>query len=273
MRKTLQILVYIFAIIGFVLVCGYGAMRLGWTKTAGIIDTQRETFLKDIKDIKDIYDKKPLLVWVESEEWKIFSQAIKKDTDDLEKASVLSEVPARLIVAQLVAEQLRLFYTQRELFKTVFAPLKLLGNQSQFSWGVAGLKQETAEAIEAHLKDTSSPFYLGEKYGNLLDFKTSNHDQERFVRIVDDNSRFYSYLYVGLHLKQVMAQWQKAGFDISERPEILSTLYNIGFEHSKPKTDPQVGGSALTIGNEVKSFGGLAGEFYYSDELMKEFPR
>jgi hypothetical protein len=267
-KKMANAIVHLFAIIGFVLVSGYGAIRLGWTKTSGIIDTQRETFLKDIKDI---HASQPS--WADSEEWQIFSQAIIKDKEDLEKASLLSGVPARLIVAQLVAEQLRLFYTQRELFKTVFAPLKLLGNQSQFSWGVAGLKQETAQTIETNLKDTASPFYLGKSYESLLDFKTSDIDQERFARIVNDDSRFYSYLYVGLYLKQIINQWQKAGFDISDRPEILSTLYNIGFEHSEPKADPKVGGSTLTIDGEVKSFGGLAGEFYSSDELVGVFPR
>ncbi len=267
-KKITHVTVYIFAIIGFVLVCGYGAIRLGWTKTSGIIDTQRETF---IKDIKDIHESKP--TWTESEEWQIFSKAIIKDKIDLEKASLLSGVPVRLIVAQLVAEQLRLFYTQRELFKTVFAPLKLLGNQSQFSWGVAGLKQETAQTIETNLKDTASPFYLGKSSDGLLDFKTSDTDQERFARIVNDDSRFYSYLYAGLYLKQIITQWKKAGFDISDRPEILSTLYNIGFEHSKPNSDPKIGGSALIIDGVIKSFGGLAGEFYYSDELVGVFPR
>ena len=267
-KKISNAVIYLFALIGLVLISGYGAIRLGWTKTAGIVDTQRETF---IKDIKDIHERKPN--WANSEEWRIFSQAIIKDKKDLEKASLLSGVPARLIVAQLVAEQLRLFYTQRELFKTVFAPLKLLGNQSQFSWGVAGLKQETAQNIETNLKDITSPFYLGKSHESLLDFKTSDTDQERFARIVNGDSRFYSYLYVGLYLKQIITQWQKAGFDISDRPEILSTLYNIGFEHSKPSGDPKVGGSALTIDGELKSFGGLAGEFYYSDELVGVFPR
>ncbi len=262
-----QILLYLFAFIGFVLVGGFFAVKLGLTNTAGIIDKQRESFLKKATE------KPANLIWAKGEEWQTFKDAVGKDKKDVERAAELSEVPPRLIVAQLVSEQLRLFYTNRELLKTVFAPLKILGNQSQFSWGVAGLKQETAKQIEEHLKNPDSVFYIGKKFENLLDFQTKNPDQERFARITDENSRFYSYLYTGLYLKQIETQWQKNGFDISTRPEVLSTLFNIGFEHSAPKTDPKIGGSAIEIDGKTYSFGGLAGEFYHSDELATEFPR
>lgn len=263
LEKIIRYLVCLFALIGFVLVSGFFAVKMGWTNTAGIIDTQRESFLKGVTNPG----------WAEGSEWQTFTEAVRKDTDDIKKAGELSGVPARLIVAQLVSEQLRLFHTNRELFKTVFAPLKIMGNQSQFSWGVMGLKQETARAVEEHLKDSSSPFYLGKTYEALLDFTTSDHDSERFARIIDENSRFYSYLYSGLYLKQIEKQWKNDGFDISDRPEILSTLFNIGFDHSQPKHDPQVGGSAIEIGGITYSFGGLAAEFYYSKELTEEFPR
>ncbi len=263
MKKIFRASVYIFALIGFVLTGGYFAVKLGITKTAGIIDEQREHFLTQ--------NQKP--AWAEGEEWHTFKTAVLKDADDINRAAKLADVPARLIVAQLVSEQLRLFYTNRELFKTIFAPLIVLGNQSQFSWGIMGLKQETAEMIEAHLKDSASPFYIGKDFEGLLDFKTEKHGQERFERITDENSRFYSYLYTGLYLKQIITEWKAAGYDIADRPDILSTLFNIGFSHSNPKANPEVGGSEIEIGDTTYSFGGLAGEFYQSDELTEAFPR
>ena len=263
MRKIITIIICGFAIIGFALVGGFFAVKFGLTKTAGIIDNQREGFFAKAKNP----------AWARGDEWETFTAAVRKDAPDINRAASLSGVSARLIVAQLIGEQLRLFYTNRELFKTVFAPLKLFGNQSQFSWGVMGLKQETARAVEAHLKDMTSPYYLGKTYENLLDFKTADRDSERFARVVDEKSRFYSYLYTGLYLKQIMKQWKTAGYDISSRPEILSTLFNIGFEHSEPKAGPQVGGSAIEIGGETYSFGGLAAEFYYSEELISEVPK
>lgn len=262
--KTLfQIIIYIFAAIGFLLVGGFLAVKMGWTNTSGIVDTQRDVFLKNVSGP----------AWADGEEWKTFEEAVRKDAADVRRAAELSGVSARLIVAQLVSEQLRLFHTNREIFKAVFAPLKILGNQSQFSWGVMGLKRETVIEIEKHLKDGASPFYLGKTYENLLDLKTSGPNSERFERIVDEKSRFYSYLYTGLYLKQIEKQWRDAGFDISDRPEILSTLFNIGFEHSKPKSNPKAGGSAIDIAGKIYSFGSLAGEFYYSNELVKEFPK
>ena len=264
LKKAFVILVYIFACIGFMLVAGYFAVKFGFTNSPGNID---DRYLKSGIETKN----EP--VWAEDEEWRILKDAIIKDKEVILKASRDSGVNPRLIVAQLTVEQLRLYYTNREIFKQVFAPLKILGNQSQFSWGIMGLKQETAIQIENNLKDTSSPFYLGKNYENLLDFKTNDHNSERFDRIINENNHYYSYLYTGLYLAQIKKQWKDRGYDISNRPEILSTLYNIGFEHSEPKSDPQVGGASIEIHEETYSFGGLAAEFYYSNELLDLFPQ
>ena len=67
-------------------------------------------------------------------------------------------------------------------------------------------------------------------------------------------------------------QWERAGFPIGDRPEILATLFNIGFEVSVPKANPLVGGSSLMIHNEPYTFGAIAYEYYYSGELFDLFP-
>ncbi len=262
-------IIYIFAAIGFILVAGYVATMFGWTNTAGIVDSQRAAFLAG--GASTATSTSP--AWSSGEEWQTFKAAVLKDKADIDRAASLSGVPSRLIVANLAVEQLRLFYSNRELFKQIFAPLKVLGDQSQFSWGVMGLKQETAQAIENNLKDPASVFYPGAQYSRLLDFKTTDIDSERFARIIDEKSRFYSYLYAGLYMREIETQWKKAGYDISDRPDVLSTLFNIGFQHSQPKAGPQVGGAEIDIGGKTYSFGGLAAEFYDSNELIAEFPR
>lgn len=261
-----KLVVYIFALIGFFLTLGYFAVKLGFTNTPGVVDEQTNSFLAEGQATTTPN-------WVNDEEWQVFKAAVTKDQSDILSASALSHVPARLIVGLLATEQLRLFYTDRELFKAVFAPLKILGDQSQFSWGVMGIKETTAEEIEENLTSTTSPFYLGEDSEHLLDFDTSDHDNERFARITDPNSRFYSYLYAGLYIAEIEAQWKKAGFDISNRPDILGTLFNIGFEHSHPNPNPQSGGALIDIDGEALSFGQIVAEFYYSDELTTEFSR
>lgn len=260
--KYIRIVIYIFALIGFVMISGYIAMRFGWTKTSGVVDNQHDYFQKQITNDD----------WKNTDEWRTLKQAILKDKEIINKVSKETGIPSRVIVAPLVVEQMRLFYSEREVYKQIFAPLKILGNQSQFSWGVMGIKKDTAEQIEKNLKDTSSPWYLSKDFENVLDFKTDNHDSERFERLTDENSRYYSYLYGALYIKQIENQWSKAGFPIYDRPEIISTLFNIGFNNSKPNNNPLSGGAEIEINKTTYSFGGFALSFYNSNELVEEFP-
>lgn len=264
-QKFAKILIVIFALVGFLLVGGYIAVRAGLTNTHGIIDKQSSQFLSDKKE----YTQFPL---AHTPEWVAFRQAVAKDKAVIEKVSKETGVPPRMLVSLVVPEQMRLFHSNRAIFKEIFGPLKILGAQSQFSWGIMGIKDDTAREIERRLKDTSSPSYLGPKFEHLLDFKTADHDQERFARIVDEHDHYYSYLYAAIYIKETAREWEKAGFPIASRPEILATLYNIGFSNSKPNADPKSGGSAIDIDGTIYSFGALAGSFYYSDELVEVFP-
>ena len=209
--------------------------------------------------------------WMNISEWQDFKVSVVKDIALIDSAAKVTKVEPRLIVSVLLGEQMRLFNSKREVYKKVISPLKILSVESKFSLGVTGIKEETAIKVEKFLKDSLSPFYLGEKYKHLLNFNSTD-PKERFNRLVDYRNHYYSYLYAALILRQVREQWLKAGFDISERPEILATLYNVGFEYSKPGPSPRVGGSHININEKSYTFGALAYEFYYSGELLKEFP-
>lgn len=271
MKKVASILIYIFAAIGFLLVITYLAVEFGWANTPGIIDRQRDHFQDEIKDAED--------AWSQGEEWQILKEAVLKDMKVIDKVAMETGVSPRIIVSILIVEQLRLFHSEREVFKSVFAPLKILGNQSQFSWGVMGIKQDTARQIESNLRDPTSPWYLGTQYKGALDYPTSigkdKIDAERFARLTNEDDRYYSYLYAAFMMKQLISQWEKTGFPIDEKskPGILATLFNIGFENSKPHTNPQLGGAEIEINKTAYSFGGLARSFYESRELIAEFPR
>ena len=281
-KKIFHILVYIFALIGFGFTAGYFAVRYGLTNTNGIIDRQRETFINAGKNgsTMGVSSTTPLnnrdLYWATLPEWNTIREAVKKDKTLIYQASATAGIPPRLLVSQLVVEQLRLFYTERESYKKFFEPLKILGSQTQFSWGVMGIKEDTAIQIENNLKNKSSQFYLGKSFENILDFPQQNNSdlkQQRFVRLTDQHAHYYSYLYAALYLKQIETQWKNAGYDISNRPDVLTTLYNIGFSHSIPKPNPESGGAEIKIGEQVYSFGSLGAEFYNSNELLEEFPR
>lgn len=269
LTKIFRIFTYVFALIGLLLVAGYFAVRFGLTNESGIIDVQREAFFGTSTPESVPSFTGP---WQESEEWKVMEEATRRDVSVLTRAANDAGVSPRLIAANLIAEQLRLFFTDREDYKKFFYPLKILGPQSQFSWGVMGMKEDTAVQVENNLKDVTSPYYLGPAYEHMLDFKTTDVASERFTRMTDQHDHYYSYLYAGLFLKQIQKQWSDAGFPITDRVDIQSTLYNIGFKYSVPKGDPQVGGAAITLSDGTRSFGALAQEFYSSSLLSDVLP-
>jgi len=49
------------------------------------------------------------------------------------------------------------------------------------------------------------------------------------------------------------------------------TIYNLGFEKSFPKENPEVGGAIINLNNKDYTFGSIAFYFYYSEELIDVF--
>ena len=208
-----------------------------------------------------------LIPWMAEPAWAALKEAILRDSALINEAGRLTGVEPRMIVGCLIGEQIRLFNSKREMFKKYLGPVKVLSVQSQFSYGVNGIKDFTAEAVEQHLQDPSSEFYMGKAYEHLLDFETDDHATERYNRLVDYRNHLYSYLYTGCILHQTMLQWRRAGYDISDRPDVLFTLFNVGFSQSVPKANPVAGGSHIKVGDDTYTFGALGFDFYYSQEF------
>lgn len=269
LRALTKALIIIFALIGFILTVGFLAQYFGWTKVPGAIDWRSRSFSPDTTN-----PQSPNSAWQNSEEWATLKKALAKDAPVIQKAARDAGVSPRLIATTIVSEQIRLFTSEREVFKQIFAPLSILGVQSQFSLGVTGIKYDTAERVEVNLQDSTSPFYLGSKFEHLLDFSsTTDQGNERLTRLADQHDHYYSYLYTGLYLRQVTVQWQRAGVYISHQPGVLATLFNLGFAKSQPKSNPAIGGAEIEVGGQKYTFGGLAQEFYDSNELLAELPR
>lgn len=218
--------------------------------------------------------------WMNFIEWSYFKEAVAKDKKYIDSAAAACGVEPRMIVACLVGEQVRLFNSRRERFKDLVAPLKTLALETNMSFGVTGIKEQTARNIENYLQDPNSPFYCGAKYEHLLDYdSTRNYNNAhndtlslRVKRLVQYKDHYYSYLYAGIFIRQIATQWQKAGYPIDDRPEILASIFNLGYNKSKPKKYPSVGGSNFMIRDKEYTFGGVAYDFYYSGELLEEFP-
>lgn len=224
-----------------------------------------------------IPDTSPLaqsaFAWADSQEWTVIRSAFIRDQDIIRQAAKDAGISPRLLLGGILGEQFRFFTNSRDTFKSYFEPLKILATLSKFSYGIAGLKPETAERIDQNLKNPNSVFYLGKEMESVITYpEGSDETAVRFERITDIKNTYYSYLYAGLFMRQVTEQWKKSGYDIAGRPEVLSTLYNLGFNRSIPKENPGAGGAPITVNGTEYNFGQLGYEFYYSGELAQEFP-
>jgi len=305
MRHTLRLLarlaLYFFALIGVVTVAVYFAMQFDLLNVRGNIDT-RNTFFEEahrerlestaytavtpvdqpkahssstvvatstpIASTPCLHTEQRTCPWHETPEWAVVKSGLLKDAPVLARVSRETGVSTRMIAAVVVPEQLRFFTSNREVFKRWFEPMKLLGSLSKFSLGVSGIKQETAQRIEEYALDPVSPFYPGDGLFMLVAHATgTNASSDIFARLTDEDNHYYSYLYTALYIREVTEQWKRAGYDIANNPEIIVTLFNLGFDHSEPKPDPQSGGAAITVGGTTYTYGILGGLFYSSDQL------
>jgi len=268
-RIVFRFFLYVFAVIGFLFTGVFVAMKLHLTDVKGSIDS-RNTFFKETKNLEiDNKLEKENPKWMESTEWETLKNGLIKDKEVINRVSRETSVSSRLLVSCIISEQLRFFTSNRESFKKYFEPLKILGTYTQFSYGISGIKMETAKKVEENLKDSTSSYYLGKNFENILDYQDDivNIDEARLSRFTDSHDHYYSYLYTALFIKEVEKQWENSGYSINGRPEVLATLFNLGFDRSIPKENPDVGGSTITINNKDYTFGGLAYDFYYSTEL------
>jgi len=276
-RNIFRTLLFGFATIGFVFTFVFIAMQFGWLNVKGSISERNSYFKIDKNKLKNNVDKQTLQVseyaWANSDEWKLMKEVFTRDQDIINKAAKDANISPRLILSGVMGEQFRFFGNRRESFKSYFEPLKILASLSNTSYGIAGLKPKTVGIIEDNLKNKNSVFYLGGDMENIVDYKEgADVESERMSRITNAKDPYYSYLYVGLYMRQIIAQWGKAGYDISTNAGVLSTLYNLGFYYSVPKENPAIGGSVMTINNTEYTFGDIGYEFYYSQELSDIFP-
>ncbi|MDQ5971818.1 MAG: hypothetical protein QG566_764 [Patescibacteria group bacterium] len=280
-KKIFEYLLYLFAIIGFIFVFIYFAIQFGWLNVRGSA-SQRNSYFNIVKGnnirILEVKNEKLCVpasscAWASSEEWALMKEVFTRDQEIIKKAANDAGIEPRILLGGIIGEQFRFFGNRRESFKQYFEPLKILASLSNTSYGIAGLKPKTLMQIEDHMKDPKSPFYLGPEMENFFVYNEgADIEKVRFNRITDVNDPYYSYLYAGLYMKQIQTQWIKSGYDISERPDVFGTLYNLGFYYSVPKQNPQSGGSIVIVNGMSYNFGDISYEFYYSDELSDIFP-
>lgn len=286
MKRFLKISAYVvvtgFALIGLAFTAIFIGMQSGLFNVKGSIAGRNAFFLGTSTPTggKEALPKVPCTDtaattcdWNQTPEWNVVKNGLLKDQTLIARVSSETGVPARLIVAAVIPEQIRFFTAEREVFKRYFEPLKILGTLSQFSLGVSGIKPETAKMIEQHANDPASPFYPGPGFAQMIAYKDGeSHDDVLYARLTDEKNHYYSYLYTALYIREITSHWKNAGYDITQNPGAVVTLFNIGFGKSVPKANPETAGAPITVGGTTYSFGELGEKFYASDELRAEFP-
>ncbi len=269
--KVFKVFVYLFAIIGIIFTGVFIAMQFSLLNVKGAV-SERNTYFNLNNKTSPSVNGVAKYVWADTDQWNLMKEVFTRDQDIINKAAKDADVSPRLILSGVIGEQFRFFNNQRESFKQYFEPLKILASLSKVSFGIAGIKPKTAGLIEEHLKDQKSSFYLGPQMEHILDYDPEvDVEEEQMNRITNVKDPYYSYLYVGLFMKQIESQWVKSGYDVSDKPEVLATLYNLGFPHSLPGPNPQAGGAVINIAGVDYTFGDLGYEFYHSNELADIF--
>lgn len=249
---------------------------------AALLLKENKMFQKELRKIRAKNNPKSLFEFSNYAVWKTFCDAVKKDKAAIDSASRITGVESRMIVMCLVGEQVRMFNANRERFKQYVYPFSRVILPKNRGYGVTSILEHTALQIEQNLINKNSPFYPGDYFYKCLNTTDAApglvvdsikaHQHKTIQRLIMGGDHFYSYLYTAFLIRQYQAHWQRAGQDLSYRPEIVGTLFNLGFHKSKPKKNPEVGGSSFTVGNKEYTFGGLCYEFYYSGEMLKDFP-
>ena len=286
MKKTFKYigigLILLFALVGVAFTAVFVGMRFGLLNVRGSIGSRNSFFTGGTKQTASTAaptapcddSKQSSCDWNMTPEWDTVKGGLQKDADVINKVSTQTGVQSRMIASVVVPEQTRFFTSNREIFKSYFEPLKILGSLTQFSLGVSGIKEETANSIEQYASDPTSPFYPGAGMDTLIAYTPGqDHDTQLFQRLTDDKDHYYQYLYTALFIKEIESQWAKAGYPADHSPEVVVTLFNIGFGKSAPNADPKSGGAVIETGNRTYVYGELGANFYHSSELTDIFPQ
>ncbi|MCD6375799.1 MAG: hypothetical protein J7L94_09755, partial [Caldisericaceae bacterium] len=91
------------------------------------------------------------------------------------------------------------------------------------SLGFCQIKLKTAYFIEKVLSDSSSDFYPGYKYSGILN--VSKSPNILIKKLYNDS---LNILFAAAYVRIIISFWEKAGFSITNKPEIIGTLYSTG---------------------------------------------
>lgn len=107
------------------------------------------------------------------------------------------------------------------------------------SIGFCQVKMKTPYWIETQLNDTNSIYFPGQTYFGKL--QISKNRQAIIAKLKNDS---LNIMYAAAYLRIMISRWEKSGYTIENRPEILGPLYSTGLfykngEERKQTSNPK----------------------------------
>ncbi len=91
------------------------------------------------------------------------------------------------------------------------------------SIGFCRVKMKTAYWIEYHLTDSTSEFYPGRKYKDILSISQS--PQEIIDKLKDNRTNF---LYASAYMRIIQSYWKSREYSIEDRVDTIATIFSYG---------------------------------------------
>jgi len=127
------------------------------------------------------------------------------------------------------------------------------------SIGFCQVKIKTAYWIETQLNDSLSAYFPNKKYFGFLNLSKSPG-----VLLNKLSNDSLNINYAAAYLRIIQSYWEKAGFSIDEKPDIIGTLYSIGmFANDGKPRKPHGTPKANWFGKDVN------GAIYISSKNLK----
>lgn len=214
-------------------------------------------FIQEITDDKIQILEKIILdnkEWIVKKNWLWYSNykikwislnSVWENAQNFQEIWNFLEISPRLIASVCFSEKLRQSDSYRAKIRNMVDGIWVKDFLSftklhSFSEWLCSIKPITAIKVENHLKDKNSKYYLWEKYEHILDYdknnKYTNNELVKY-RLINDK---WNIIYAGIILKMFESEWKNKWFDISKKPWILATLYNLWFYLSVPKANPWI---------------------------------
>ena len=161
---------------------------------------------------------------------------INEKIDIIKKASRLFNIDYKILCSIIYSERTLNFNWEDEALDIIIAKSGL-----NSSIGFCQIKIKTAYWIENQLSDTTSVYYPCSNYQRI--FSISESKIEIIKNLENDTINIF---YAAAYLRIIISRWMKEDIFISDRPDILGTLYSSGlfysdgserFPNNKPKSN------------------------------------